>query len=98
MLTELRKRLVIKMLTEIGKFGENYNKELENIKKQKQKKQSELNNVITEMKNTLEVIVSRLDDREELLTDLEDKLMVITQLKQQRERQFFKNENNLRGL
>ena len=50
------------------------------------------------MKNTLEVIVSRLDDREELLTDLEDKLMVITQLKQQRERQFFKNENNLRGL
>lgn len=98
MLTELRKRAVIKMLTEIGKFGENYNKELENIKKQKQKKQSELNNVITEMKNTLEVIVSRLDDREELLTDLEDKLMEITQLKQQRERQFFKNENNLRGL
>lgn len=38
MLTELRKRAVIKMLTEIGKFGENYNKELENIKKQKQKK------------------------------------------------------------
>ena len=38
MLTELRKRVVIKMLTEIGKFGENYNKELENIKKQKQKK------------------------------------------------------------
>ena len=33
MLTELRKRVVIKMLTEVGKFGENYNKELENIKK-----------------------------------------------------------------
>ena len=85
------------MLTEVGKFGENYNKELENIKKKKQK-QSELNNAITEMKNTVEVIVSRLDDREELLTDLEDKLMEITQLKQQRERQFFNNENNLRGL
>ena len=85
------------MLTEVGKFGENYNKELENIKKKKQK-QSELNNAIIEMKNTVEVIVSRLDDREELLTDLEDKLMEITQLKQQRERQFFNNENNLRGL
>ena len=54
------------------------------------------------MKNTLEVIVSRLDDREELLTDLEDRLMEITQLKQQRERLFFFffffNENNIRGL
>ena len=57
-----------------------------------------MNNAITEMKNTVEVIVSGLDDREELLTDLEDKLMEITQLKQQRERQFFNNENNLRGL
>ena len=37
MLTELRKRVVIKMLTEIGKFGENYNKEQENIKKKKKK-------------------------------------------------------------
>ena len=57
-----------------------------------------MNNAIIEMKNTVEVIVSRLDDREELLTDLEDKLMEITQLKQQRERQSFNNENNLRGL
>ena len=57
-----------------------------------------MKNAIIEMKNTVEVIVSRLDDREELLTDLEDKLMEITQLKQQRERQFFNNENNLRGL
>lgn len=31
MLTELGKRVVIKMLTEIGKFGENYNKKLEDI-------------------------------------------------------------------
>ena len=50
MLTELRKRIVIRMLTEIGKFRENFNKKLENIKK----KPSELNNAITEMRNTLE--------------------------------------------
>ena len=40
MLTELRKRVVIKMLTEVGKFGENYNKELENIKKKNRSSQN----------------------------------------------------------
>ena len=40
MLTELRKRVVTKMLTEVGKFGENYNKELENIKKKNRSSQN----------------------------------------------------------
>ena len=43
----------------MGELSENFNKE--NIKKN----QSELNNIITEMKNTLEGINSRLEDAED---------------------------------
>ena len=104
MLTELRKRIVIRMLTEIGKFRENFNKKLENIKK----KPSELNNAITEMRNTLEDFFllhskgnhqqnkktkqkdSRQVDTEECIIDLEDKLMEITQSEEQKKSKFLK--------
>ena len=48
---------------------------------------SELKNTITEMKNTLEGINSRLGDTKECIRDLEGRIMEITQLEQQREKQ-----------
>ena len=67
---------------------------MENIKKN----QSELKNIIAEMKNTLEGINSRLNDTEEHTSDVQDSVMEITQLEQQKEKQIFKNENSLRDL
>ena len=71
------KALVIRMLTELGKrideHSEDFNK-LEDIKKN----QSALKNIITEMKITLEGINSRLVI-EEHISDLEDRIVEITQ-------------------
>ena len=73
------KAMVIKMFTEPGERIEehsgNFNKELENIKKN----QLEQKNVLTEMKNTLEGINSRLEDAEEWINSLEDKVVEIIQ-------------------
>ena len=67
------------MLTELGKrideHSESFNKELENIRKN----QLELENKITEMKTILEGINSRLGDTEEGISDLEERIMEITQ-------------------
>ena len=93
------KALVIRKLTELGgkvdEHSENFNKELENFKK---KNQSKLKNIITEMKNTLEGINSRLGDTEECISDMEFRIMEITQLEQQKEKQILKHEDSLRDL
>ena len=64
----------------IDEHRQNFNKKLENIKK----KQSELNNTITEMKNKPEVLNNSLGGREELISELEDRKMEITQSEQQK--------------
>lgn len=65
--------MIIKMLKvleiRMDKHIENFNKELENIKKI----QTELNNTITEIKYILEGINSRLDDMKEQICELEEK-------------------------
>ena len=86
MLTELERRL--------DEHSDNFNKELENIKKN----QSELRNKIIEMKSALEGINSRVGDTEEHISDFEDRIMEITQTEQQKEKQILKNENSLREL
>ena len=67
MLTEPEKR--------IDKYSENFNKELESMKKN----QSKLKNTMTKMKNTPEGINSRLGDAKKHISDLEDRLVEITQ-------------------
>ena len=78
------------MTTELGKrideYSENFNKELENVKKN----QSQLKNAITEIKITLKRIKSRLDDREECTSNVEDRKMKITQSEHQIEKQIKK--------
>lgn len=61
---------------------ENFNKEIENIKQTNKptnpKKQSELKNTIAEMKNTLERIIGRLDDEEEWISNIEDRVREVS--------------------
>ena len=81
MLTKLRRRInIVKTSTKI-----------ENMRKY----QSELKTT-TEIKNTLEGINSRLEDAEEQISDLEDRVVQITKTEQQKEKRIFKNEDSLK--
>ena len=56
------------------KIQETSNKDLEELKS----KQTEMNNTINEIKNSLEGINSRRTEAEERISDLEDKIVEIT--------------------
>lgn len=66
-------------------WNQNFNKE--NIKM----KQSELENIVTELKNTVEGINSRLQDVEEWIRSLEDRVVEVIQTEQQKEKIILKN-------
>ena len=73
---------------------ESFNKELENIKKNR----SELKNEINKIKNTPEGIKSRLDDREDCITDTEDRIMEIPNQNSKKKKKNLFNENSLRDI
>ena len=83
------KLMIIKMLNELGrridKHSEKFNRELENIKKNQTAE--EYNNW---NKTTLEEINSRLDDTEEWMTELEDRVVEITQAEEEKEKRILK--------
>lgn len=60
---------------------ENFNKELEKIFKK-----SKLSNTVTESKNKQQEVNSKLDDTEEEISDLEDRVVEIIQSKEQKEK------------
>jgi len=57
-----------------------------------------MNNIISEMKNTLEGINSRITETEEWIRDLKDRMVEITAMEQNKERRMIRNENSLREL
>ena len=57
-----------------------------------------MNNTITEMKNTLEGINSRITDAEEQISDLEDKIVEITAVEHNKEKRMKRIEDSLRHL
>ena len=57
-----------------------------------------MNNTITEMKNTLEVINSRITEAEERISDLEDRMLEFTSAEQNKEKRMTRNEDTLRDL
>ena len=59
------------------------------LTKYKQPNGAEINNQITEMKNTLERINSRLDDAKERTGDLEDRAVEIMKVEQKKEKKNF---------
>ena len=81
------KALIIRMLIELRKRtdenSENFNRELENMKKN----EPELKNTIPEMKNTLGGNKQQTGDTEECISDLEVRIMEVTQSDQQKEKQ-----------
>lgn len=68
-------------------FSENFNKEIRNIMEtENTKNPSEMKNAITERKNTLQGINSRVDEVENQIRDLEDKEAENIQSQQQKEK------------
>ena len=57
-----------------------------------------MNNIISEMKNTLEGINSRITEAEEWIRDLKDRMVETTVMEQKKERRMIRNENSLRDL
>ena len=80
MIQDLRKRMEAKI-----KIQDMFNKDLQELKNK------QMNNTITEMKNTLEGINSRVSEAEEQISDLEDIMMEITAMeKKKKERKEMK--------
>ena len=61
-------------------------------------KQAEMQNTITEIKNSLEVANSRIQEAEEHISKVEDRLVEITDVEQKREIRLKRNEESLREL
>ena len=57
-----------------------------------------MNNTITEKKNTLEGINSRIIEAEERISDLEDRMVEFTAAEQNKEKRMKRNEDSLRDL
>ena len=68
--------------TRIEKMQEKFNKDLEEIKKS----QSIMNNVITEIKNTLEWTNSRITKAEDRISEVEDRMMAISEAERKKEK------------
>ena len=57
-----------------------------------------MNNIITEMKNTLEGINSKITDAEEQISELEDRMVEITATEQNKEKRMKRKEESIRDL
>ena len=57
-----------------------------------------MNNTITEMKNTLDGINSRITEAEEWISDLKDRVVEFTAVEQNKEKRMKRNEDTLRDL
>ena len=57
-----------------------------------------MNNTITEMKNTLEGINSRITEAEERISDLEDRMVEFILTEQNKEKRMKRNEDSQRDL
>ena len=57
-----------------------------------------MNNTITEMKNTLEGINSRITEAEERISDLQDRMVEFTAAEQNKEKRKKRNEDRLKDL
>ena len=82
------------MKTEWRKRQVSINKDLEELKK----KHTQTNNAITEIKNTLKGINSRLSKEEERISELKDKMVEITAEKQNKVKRMKGTEDSLRDL
>ena len=61
-------------------------------------KQEEMQNTITEIKNSLEATNSRIQEAEEWISEVEDRLVEIMNAEQKREKRWKTNEESQRTL
>ena len=71
-----------------------FNKDVEELKN----KQSVINNTITPKKNALQGINSRITEGEGQISELEDRMVEITVMEQNKEKRLKRNEDSLRDL
>ena len=76
------------------KMQESINKDLEELKN----KHIETNSTITDIKNILEGINSRISEAEERISELEDKMLEITSEEQNKVKRMKRTEDSLRDL
>ena len=81
-----------KLEAKIENLQQALSKEIQDLKL----KQAEMQNTINEIKNSLEATNSRLQEAEEWISKVEDRLVEITDLEQKREKRLKKNEESLR--
>ena len=91
------KIMIVKMIknleSKMEKMQESINKDLEELKN----KPAETNNAITEIKETLEEINSRISEAEQIF-ELEDKVVEITSEEQNKVKRMKRTEDSLRDL
>ena len=91
-----------RMEAKIEKMQEMFNKDLEELKnkhlKDLKNKQTEMNNTITDKKNTLERINIRITEGEEWISDLEDRMVEFTAAEQSNEKRMKRNEDSPRDF
>ena len=89
--------MIVQMIQNLGnrmkKIQERFNKDLEELKS----KQTMMNNTINEIKNSLEGINSRITEAERI-SDLEDKIVKITTIVQNKEKRMKRIEDSVRNL
>ena len=73
---------------------EMFSKDLEEIKKS----QSIMNNIITDIKSTLEGTNSRINEAEKRISEVKERKMEINEAETKKEKNIKRNENNLRDL
>ena len=90
--------MIVKMIknleNKMEKMQESINKDLEEWKN----KHTETNNTITEIKNTLQGISSRIFEEEECIKELKDKMVEITFEEQNKVKRLKRTDNSLRDL
>ena len=94
--------LMLKMMQDIGNkleakmdnLQETLTKEIQDIKL----KQEEMQNTITEIKNSLEAANSRIQEAEEGINEVEDRLVEIMDVEQKSKKRLKRNEESLREL
>ena len=91
---EFRVKMIQNLENRMEKIQETFNKDLEELKN----KQTVMNNTITEIKNTLERINSKITDAEEQISELEDRMVEITAVEQNKEKRTKRIVDSLRDL
>ena len=90
--------MIVKMIKNfedrMEKMQESINKDLEELKN----KHTATNNIINEIKNTLEGFNSRISEAEERISELEDKMVKITSEGQNKVKKMKRTEDRLRDL